>query len=1794
MSSDAPVVLHLSDLHFGAEPTARQVNDRELCLAALTEYLGKLEAEWRPQAVVVTGDIAWAARKSDYQQASEWLSQVARLLELPHSSFVLCPGNHDVDRKVADEYPRGDRDDCFRMFANGIPSYMDTIFANYVEFCTSFGSAKLSIGGRSTYLAGSANVAGINFVSLNTAWFSRRHDDRQKLRIAMPLVEMIERDGKLVAPGARLSRPFTVAAMHHPPSWLSDDETHFYRQQGDGAYLHLAARCHLILSGHTHEDGLGHGRAKTGCIELGGGATFENAGHPNQCLSIRLRSKRLEYRRVSYTNTPRERRWSSSDINSVPYDDSGGLDVDVEPELTRVEALDRCARFAADYVDTKSRALTPQWQPQITALKVRVQKPSRLGGDSPDNFGDRIALADTLRYSNRVILSGDLGSGKSTLVALLAESINRRERRPAIIVPASRLNPSSNGSGPVTLDQIVECVRQRLFQEFTHAALKATLLDGVLVVVDGLDEVPMRVARRIVEGLDALPTSYPRIQVLVTSRSVYHDYALGQSWMPVEMSRLEAGDRQAILLAAEVATGAGSDDGKRNTDAMMARLQEDALLDAVATTPLALRLLHSRLRGRWTTARTSIASLLHELLVDRVRGWEDLDLKENPAKSFCDEVAGTDARLQMLCIIALEAESVAGASSSIVQQRLESHEIGRSLSPKARSQILEFYKWVGLIRLVDDKVDFALRPFQEVALVPYITRQLQTSPLQVRAESWRAVSFAAALKTEAACLREIEQGLIAYLEAYIDNRMWIIPACFIVAEAGDSGIAGIAIQALQRRKRERPLYQFAGQERATAVSVARTLVLAGNAGFDWFFAEYMDPKYPYMHWGSRVPDLVFEEWISATDGAISEPHRSLLDSFVRRHIHFDGIASHHALPLAILAASSEISAHTQAGYIARLLTHHSLPISRRARVRMQRLLVQDRAGVLDALMRHIIVGYEYSVQCAYLWLEGVPERAAIPEAVFTAAFRGRGNWGGRYYEPALVKLLVRRVGGDVWLRFCRWELISNDSAIAGGAALELLDIDGSSLRLVKPQLLGILHDGYGSREAEAQLERMVITDPDRVAASVGAYLARSGSSPFDGGHSGWWRIFLSALSQMKTSGTQLLAMAAPGAGAMMLARNASLRQEFHRLGQSRRGPEYTETLYDALRLGDAAARSGAARILVSMGKYLPEALLVCARVSEASHGQSAEWDSFCVTARYESTVVDALWAFKDRLSGRGREFVLRLALNNDRVIDQDDAAFLLRESYSLAGIEPLARGEVGYEIMRKVIDGSNDYKVVRRFAQYALECHRSVLGPAELALYETLTFGSSMFVNQSVANEYKRLKDDTGLRQMVISSGDGLLARFRKQFPRHLLATAVDSDAIWEALLWELFSTDDGMPMSREPIGSDILRLGHEFENAAVAIGAAALSLCQADHVKGVRNEEAVAWLALLAHEFCLDASQVPPQPISVATSHQSIVPALRERGLVCDPTNPPLVPVVGRTRRSSMEGVLPVVRDGMAITESACEEIVRCISGEEPVRELAALKVSGVQPNIVALCIAFIWNQEPSVQDALRLLDDDALSLPHPADGHDLDCVERVAHGAQLALQSLLITNEEGVVASLHDAVKADDSNSFNAVRMLYQIGVKLEPDAAVAALAQYSRRPYLNSRDVLMHILACIGMADADRVGQLLEECMDSMALQSIRDGSMLDIAATLALPLCYWTICRRSSVSAARLFRGGVSALMRIGTGRNLPGDFGMNLGPLLRSAPVDLVRDAISVENLGQDDWHLFLLSVALGRSPEKYG
>ena len=295
-----------------------------------------------------------------------------------------------------------------------------------------------------------------------------------------------------------------------------------------------------MLTGHTHGESRRPDRNGGAAYIMTGGATYADATYTNSFSLIQVHDEKFAYRTFDFDPQSAIREWRQSieatDLffrDSVVQGGASGL-IRFFPQLADYRRA--CESHARKVIEAKSRALRPHGTlphtiPAFVTIELAKLKPQI------DQPGQRqqarqirpILLGDAMRTTRRSLLLGDLGSGKSTLAATFAiESQGRNQNAIALLVPAKMLLPGIHAgslrwpSVKEFISSLSSFVNDQVFPTASGFDLQALLNSGleVAILIDGLDEVSLSVAREIVERLGQIVDDWSTVQVLATGRPI--------------------------------------------------------------------------------------------------------------------------------------------------------------------------------------------------------------------------------------------------------------------------------------------------------------------------------------------------------------------------------------------------------------------------------------------------------------------------------------------------------------------------------------------------------------------------------------------------------------------------------------------------------------------------------------------------------------------------------------------------------------------------------------------------------------------------------------------------------------------------------------------------------------------------------------------------------------------------------------------------------------------------------------------------------------------------------------------------------------------------------------------------------------------------------------------------------------------------------------------------------------------------------------------------------------------------
>ncbi|MCP4269976.1 MAG: NACHT domain-containing protein, partial [Candidatus Brocadiaceae bacterium] len=540
-------VLHLSDLHFGVESSDQRsvtaLSQRKNTLDGIIRVLKDLDPKWRPEVVIISGDIAWSGCEQDYSQAREWIEDVLlKALGLSVENLVVCAGNHDINRKktIGMGLPRtfSEADDWLSV--ESLENFV-RLFEDYNKFCDEFKIPELSIGEDKYQLVGQRVLKGLRFVVLNSAWFCRGDKDKGKLWIGLPQLKVMNSESQLVKPEKydNKDEPITISILHHPPEWLDGNEINSYNERPN-TFRYLSERSHIILAGHVHAAIEEPDRKYNSAYLFKGGTTYSGDDYRNNFSIYQIDKKSRTFKRCVFEFKPDKDKWSQEE--SEPLSLLKQKTTEVHQVQTTVKFEEEINSYCEKAVSIHARLPVAGF---VTQLKVpidieEIYVPLRAmlnlsGKDeifaNADHAEKRmverdkaeIHLPDAFKEARErnkrkgIVILGDPGSGKTThlkrlLLACLregSEKLNLPSDVLPVFLPIRELKDLDKG-----LDAFIQ---QQLASPHldTKEGFGKRLLDckNLLFLLDGLDEVAdleqrERVAGWILESITARPTCY--------------------------------------------------------------------------------------------------------------------------------------------------------------------------------------------------------------------------------------------------------------------------------------------------------------------------------------------------------------------------------------------------------------------------------------------------------------------------------------------------------------------------------------------------------------------------------------------------------------------------------------------------------------------------------------------------------------------------------------------------------------------------------------------------------------------------------------------------------------------------------------------------------------------------------------------------------------------------------------------------------------------------------------------------------------------------------------------------------------------------------------------------------------------------------------------------------------------------------------------------------------------------------------------------------------------------------------
>ncbi len=240
--------IHLSDIHFGQEKGADLYihEDVRECLINDAHTVVKSYAGGIAKGVIVTGDIAYAGKRSEYIQAAGWLDRLTDTIGCENTEVLLVPGNHDIDRSAITHGCKLMLESIMVQGEVMLDSFLAeeldrevfyNRFSNYRPFAEGYNCPLDNSGGYASYRTFEL-VPGriLRIIGLNSALICSENDSKGTLLLGARQHVLPRNNGEEI-----------VVLSHHPLNWLRDS---------DDARRYVRSRARVFVSGHEHNPSL--------------------------------------------------------------------------------------------------------------------------------------------------------------------------------------------------------------------------------------------------------------------------------------------------------------------------------------------------------------------------------------------------------------------------------------------------------------------------------------------------------------------------------------------------------------------------------------------------------------------------------------------------------------------------------------------------------------------------------------------------------------------------------------------------------------------------------------------------------------------------------------------------------------------------------------------------------------------------------------------------------------------------------------------------------------------------------------------------------------------------------------------------------------------------------------------------------------------------------------------------------------------------------------------------------------------------------------------------------------------------------------------------------------------------------------------------------------------------------------------------------------------------------------------------------------------------------------------------
>lgn len=1351
------IILHMSDLHFSSNEEKKR--EKDVIMNSLVDALKNLEEEWRPNIICVSGDIVDRYDVAAYPIAGEWFGKLAEILNISMNNFILTSGNHDCSRDIK-KYPKLDSNDdrlIDEVLDCEIPAYLSGRFEAYEKFCEDLKIPPYTWKNGDNYLVGYRVINDVVYLGCNTEWFA--YSDETKLRLGKKIVAELQRASNELGDFKK------VAIMHHGGEVGFHENEVQYHHDICPALHYLWRICDMTLYGHSHEQVGGEpNKMENHCFTIRAGATSINREYPNNINIIKIVENAIELKHISYDQQRVEQLWKVSDDFSTYTWENVKDDKDIsEPVSCDMDLLRQKERlYAREILNGKLRQVKTGANLPETILRDVVidsdQKRHEQERDKENSEKNReVRLLDVVLAERRVVICGELGAGKSTILSqAVLEMLDNNTTSLPILISAKELAEENDGKTGSVLQQICNFMQQQLLVTVSSVGEMLDCVDQCYLFVDGLDEVDKRQQEPLMRVLEQISLMENRISIILSTRSTETIEYHRDNWTQCSLGRLH---QQEILriLENEAKTEEDGEGATTRAKQYFNKINNNPMVQLVATTPLAVRLLYYIMRKNIEIDEYTIGDLLNTLLEERISYWDAKNTSEVTGEEFERNFPTVDAKKNYIGYLAYCAEKEKITRKKLELMLEQGMHIQNDLGLVAEQTISKLQR-NGMTTEVDGGIVFTYRPLAQIAMGIYMADKIIKGELQVNScspELWREISFAAGELRRADLVGKYR----GWLETYIDNlkkeAAGLIKACYICYEAKDTVLARKMIENF-KEKDIRPLWYYEPEKNVSVSIVAQVIALAGEYGVDWFIDSYLTLTYPVINAGSAFFRALLVVLPPLIKDALTSTQKDKLKKCIE--------------PLEYICPI----AYSSLPEILCFLMPDRYPIERRlqliARISFYDEYQEWAQKEYEALSKEHkklcqkVLKNEKTFGAAVLWMKVFDD---APDINLTARIIEHG-------DEELIEMCRHRLGEETYIRYLRWLVAESSYSIAAASALQLCNYGQDKLPEVRVALVGGMTNAGKNNRYEKKIMELIAADGGLNKQWIRILFA--GEHHVYGASEGSWRIFLRFLLKAKEDFTQDFIGNLKYMGPFLLARCEETRLLLQCLLIMQ---EYKNALIAAMNSLDPEIRCAASKIgLIACQDLEGECLLAVVSECAGEKTDNFEWQDYVAEKKYREESIKKLSEKMPVMFPRMKVLADRIIKNN-MVQEIEEPVQMTKKEQIDKEIEGVA--EYGVQYLRRYLNILNhevdyrDYLQMRekcknkpnaeilycfhyenqhyvvdwyRFLWYLFISHNTLFHEADVIMLEVIAYGkSNADAAKAIVDAVKRICEDERLEK---------------------------------------------------------------------------------------------------------------------------------------------------------------------------------------------------------------------------------------------------------------------------------------------------------------------------------------------------------------------------------------------------------------------------------------------------------------